>query len=450
MMVPPPADDVLPACKRTVPVANSAALVAALSAAQPGDCLNLADGDYTFPMITAKGTAAAPIVIKATTVLKAVVSTGDLTLRGAAYVVVQGIMWSGSGIITLTDADHCRISRFRIQRMETGPNQQLHDLVAITLAGKSSDCRFDHNDIGPQGQRGNMILATGDENAGTLSQRTRIDHNYFHDVHYTGGNGWETIRSGADTLSFVSSFNIIEHNLFKNDANDPEVISVKSSDNTIRYNTLRSSRGQFVLRSGNRDIVYGNYILADGEPMSLGLRVHGGQHKIFNNYVEGVGGPGILMEGGENNDMNGTLQDHKQVRQGRQFSGCGHLQRHALRDQGERQQRHQHRLPGGKRRHAAHHRGCRHHEHRHPARVPHRARRNAGAMNPFGLWFAGASTLYVADEGDGKVANATTNVNAGLQKWVLRHRRLHDARLDGFLDARGSNYRMAGMPASAI
>jgi hypothetical protein len=310
---PPAAPDDLPPCVRTVPVTDSAGLATALGSARGGDCINLADGNYTFPVITARGTEAAPIVIGAVDVLKATVTSGDLTLDGAAHLVVRGLSWTGSGIITLKDADHVRITRFRIQRMEAGPNQALHDLAAITVAGKSSDCRIDHNDLGPQSQRGNMILATGDENAGTLSLRNRIDHNFFHDVHYTGGNGWETIRSGADVLSFVSSFNVIEHNLFKNDANDPEVISLKSSDNIVRYNTLRASRGQFVLRSGNRDTVHGNYILADGEAQSLGLRVHGGQHKIFNNYIEGVSGPGIYLEGGENNDSNGTLQDHKQV-----------------------------------------------------------------------------------------------------------------------------------------
>jgi hypothetical protein len=38
--------------------------------------------------------------------------------------------------------------------------------------------------------------------------------------------------------------------------------------------------------------------------------------------------------------------------------------------------------------------------------------------HPFGLWFANATTLYVADEGDGVLANAATG-NGGLQKWVL-------------------------------
>jgi hypothetical protein len=43
----------------------------------------------------------------------------------------------------------------------------------------------------------------------------------------------------------------------------------------------------------------------------------------------------------------------------------------------------------------------------------------AGAQNPFGLFFANATTLYVADEGDGTAADAATSPNAGLQKWIL-------------------------------
>jgi uncharacterized protein (TIGR03437 family) len=38
---------------------------------------------------------------------------------------------------------------------------------------------------------------------------------------------------------------------------------------------------------------------------------------------------------------------------------------------------------------------------------------------PFGLWFANATTLYVADEGDGVPADAAGSPTAGLQKWVL-------------------------------
>jgi uncharacterized protein (TIGR03437 family) len=38
---------------------------------------------------------------------------------------------------------------------------------------------------------------------------------------------------------------------------------------------------------------------------------------------------------------------------------------------------------------------------------------------PFGIWFANATTLYVADEGTGKVADAPVSKLAGLQKWSL-------------------------------
>ncbi len=43
------------------------------------------------------------------------------------------------------------------------------------------------------------------------------------------------------------------------------------------------------------------------------------------------------------------------------------------------------------------------------------AKTNPANMFPFGIWFANATTLYVADEGDG----TGTNPNAGLQKWTF-------------------------------
>ena len=45
--------------------------------------------------------------------------------------------------------------------------------------------------------------------------------------------------------------------------------------------------------------------------------------------------------------------------------------------------------------------------------------KNADATNPFGIFFANANTLYVADEGTGVAADAATSIAAGLQKWSL-------------------------------
>ncbi len=45
--------------------------------------------------------------------------------------------------------------------------------------------------------------------------------------------------------------------------------------------------------------------------------------------------------------------------------------------------------------------------------------KSGGVGNPFGLFFANSTTLYVADEGDGTTADAATSKVAGLQKWIL-------------------------------
>ena len=86
---------------------------------------------------------------------------------------------------------------------------------------------------------------------------------------------------------------------------------MKSSDNIVRYNTMRATAGQFTLRHGNRTQVYGNYILGDGRG-NTGFRVYGGGHKIYNNYIN-VSGAGILIDSGSSNDTSGALTDHKQT-----------------------------------------------------------------------------------------------------------------------------------------
>jgi hypothetical protein len=297
-------DPSLPPCVRTVNVANRGSLATALGVARPGDCIDLADGSYAFPTITAKGTASQPIVIRAANVLKAAVPTGNLDIQNSAYVVVVGLTWTSTGTITLNNCDHCRLSRSRIMRQEMGAAEW------TMIGGTSTYCRIDHNDFGPQNQLGNMIQLSGVSSQ--IVQYTEIDHNYFHDVHYNGGNGWESIRAGLSGWTFSSSHTVIEFNLFENDANDPEIISVKSSDNTVRHNTVRTSAGQISQRHGNRNQYYGNYILGGGVAGSAGIRAFGGLHKFFNNYVEGVTSFGILLEGGESTDTTGLLTDHKE------------------------------------------------------------------------------------------------------------------------------------------
>jgi poly(beta-D-mannuronate) lyase len=291
-------------CMRTLAVSDADALEAALDDAEAGDCVELADGSYTFPDIGVQGTETLPIVIRAVNTLGVSVESGDVAMRGAAHVVVEGVHFTSSGRITMADCDHCRVSRFRIERAEDGD-----EVDWVTVSGTSQHCRIDHNDFGPQRAVGNMVMLAGE--GSQVVQHTRIDHNHFHDVAYEGGNGWEIIRAGLSGYTFSSGFSVIEHNLFERAHSDPETISVKSSDNVIRHNTMRDTAGQFTLRHGNRTEVYGNYILGDGREGSAGLRIYGGGHRIYNNYIAGVEGLAILVDGGNSDDDSGELTDHK-------------------------------------------------------------------------------------------------------------------------------------------
>jgi hypothetical protein len=311
---PPPAgtDPPLPPCLKTTPVASGADLSAAITAAQPGDCLVLADGSYTFPTITKVGTEAQPIVIRAANRGKAVVNAGPIHLLKSAHVILEGLDITTPGapstflnggsngmLVAFTDSQHCRLTRSRIH-----PSAGVVDRDWIVISGADAHHnRIDHNDLGPLTVGpANMIVVegTGQEEPltyGKVSQYNRIDHNYLHDIRNTGGNNWEAMRIGRSWQGPTKGFNVIEYNLLKGASGDPETISVKSSDNTIRHNTLRATGGEITLRHGNRTQVYGNYILADGHGGSRGMRVYGADHRIYNNYVAAAS-TGIIIDAG--------------------------------------------------------------------------------------------------------------------------------------------------------
>ena len=189
-MPPPGPDEPLPPCKRTVDVTDSGALATAIGGAQAGDCIVLADGTYTFPNITAKGTAAAPIVIRAANRLKA------------------------DGHDRQRADDRRRLRRGRGHATSAAPasSRCRTPTTAASRASASSARRGRRGGLGaghrhqqvlprrPQRHRpaerqvSNMIQLGG---AGPqIVQYTRIDHNHFHDVTFGGGNGWELIRAG--------------------------------------------------------------------------------------------------------------------------------------------------------------------------------------------------------------------------------------------------------------
>jgi hypothetical protein len=260
-----PLPDPLPACARTVPVADPAALLAAVAAAQAGDCIEVADGTYMGFTITARASAGKPIVIRAANRGKAIIDGGNVTMMGAAYVVVEGFSYLGMASAGAQSSDRCRITRSRFQSGVARAN------------GTSRYTRIDHNEFGPKSSGdGHYIHAT------EMSEFSQMDHNYLHDA-TGGGMSRDAASLGCcgPTFDYHDTGNVFEYNLLVNCSADAEMVSIKSSSNTIRYNTFRKNGGTLTLRAGRKSQIYGNFFFGGG-----GIRAYEDDHKIFNNYVE--------------------------------------------------------------------------------------------------------------------------------------------------------------------
>ncbi|MDD9267146.1 chondroitinase-B domain-containing protein [Paenibacillus sp. GCM10023248] len=166
----------------------------------------------------------------------------------------------------------------------------------IQVEGTSSHNRIAYNDIGPKTGFGAVMTYDGKD---AVSQYDVIEYNHFHDIGPRVSNGLEAIRLGLSGLSLAPGHVTVQYNLFDGLNGEDEIVSVKSSDNTIRYNTVLNSYGGIVARHGHRNSFYGNFIMADGKkPGTSGFRIYGNDHKIYNNYMEGLTDDAIQLDGG--------------------------------------------------------------------------------------------------------------------------------------------------------
>jgi Chondroitinase B/Carbohydrate binding module (family 6) len=260
-----------------VRVTSISALQSAANAATPGTRIELADGSYsvsTAIRLTKSGTASAPITIAAEhTGAAEIKGTAGFTFANVSYVTLEGFKLTHTGGITLPgDSDHLRFTRNLIQV----PGTQIGAWVTVVC----DDCQVDHNTFQNKSTEGVFLQITG-PGSNDMAQRTWIHHNYFLNHTFSGSNGGESIRLGFSYRQLASAHAVVEYNLFEHADGDIEAISVKSSDNVIRYNTIRDSKGWIVLRHGNRNVVEGNVEFGSG------IRLYENDHVIINNVVQG-------------------------------------------------------------------------------------------------------------------------------------------------------------------
>lgn len=321
-------EDTMPAVVYTVSNEDDLRNICYGANLKPGDIVEVLDGSYNAGEITIEtsGTSNQPIIIRAKNIDGAILY-GDtyFDLRRAAFIQIEGfdIRSSIYTVIKLQACNHIRITRNIFHLTETEGESGKWILIGgiwNDASQTSHHNRIDHNIFKDKHQLGNFITIDGQlEPYNQMSQYDRIDHNYFHNIGPRAVNEMEAIRVGVSTLSMSSAFCTIEYNLFEECNGDPEIISLKSCDNVIRHNTFQRSEGTLCLRHGNRNEASGNYFFGDGLSGTGGIRVYGNDHKIFNNYFEGLTGtkwdaPITLTNGDYDGENSGGLSDHWRVK----------------------------------------------------------------------------------------------------------------------------------------
>jgi Chondroitinase B len=284
---------------RTLSVSNSAALASALATAQPGDRILVADGVYgTALQVARSGTATAPITIAARNPGHAQLTSPDAIRFGAvSHVVVQGFTFTGDATLNVPAA----AAALRITRNTFASNRS-GNLVTVS----ADNTEVDHNAFLNKSTAGVYLQVSG-PGAHGMAGNVHIHHNYFFNHHFGGANGGESIRLGLSGRQHGDAHALVEYNLFEKANGDSEAISVKSSNNTVQYNTILNSRGTLSLRHGWGTLVQGNYILGG----TSGIRFFGNNHVIINNVVQGTTGQALEIGGGEIRDDTRSTTAHE-------------------------------------------------------------------------------------------------------------------------------------------
>ncbi len=206
-------------------------------------------------------------------------------------------------------AQHCRMTNCWFE--DCNPADPDRRYMWVRLYGREH--RIDHNLFSGMEHRGVIIQAVIVED----DAQHRIDHNHFLDRAPGDRNSFETIQFGHSYHSEKDGNSIIENNLFEACDGETEIISVKTCGNIIRGNIFYRSRGTLTLRHGDNNLVEGNSFLGENKAGAGGIRIIGRNHRVANNYFEGVSGTTgatiVIYTGIPDSPLNGYFEAHNAV-----------------------------------------------------------------------------------------------------------------------------------------
>ncbi len=273
-----------------VVVESPQALQVAVAKAKPGDIIYLKDKVWSNAAIQldGKGIAGAPITIMPQTP-GGVIFTGQSYIQiSGEYLLIKGFHFKNGytpkrEVISFRInndklASNCRVSSVVIE--DYSQPERFKADAWITFYGKNN--RVDHSTFVNKLNSGPLIIAELDDERSQRNNHS-IDSNYFKGRQRFGSNGGETIRIGVSRYSLTASRTNIVHNYFEHCNGEVEIVSIKSGENKVSFNTFYECEGGLVLRHGSGNVVEGNFFIGNNKPFTGGVRVINPRQRVFNN-----------------------------------------------------------------------------------------------------------------------------------------------------------------------
>lgn len=262
----------------------------------PGDTFVLAAGEWADAALKlhALGTSDQPVTIKAQTPGATVLMGKSRLSISGSHVVVEGLHFknpTGEEAIEFRTksnvlATDCRVNDCAVTNDQAASKDGPTARFASIYGARN---RVDHCLFEGKTTPGTTMVVWLSNDAKEQG-RHRIDHNYFGPRPRLGKNGGETIRLGDSSTSMQRAECLVENNVFERCDGEAECISNKSCGNLYQHNTFLSVSGTLTLRHGNDCTVRENAFLGQKAKGSGGIRVIGENHRVLNNYLEGLRG----------------------------------------------------------------------------------------------------------------------------------------------------------------
>ena len=297
-------------------VGNQEELNQAISVAQPGETIIMANGVWKDTEIVFKGFGQAdmPITLTAEDPGKVLIEGQSYLELSGEYLVVSGLVFQNGYTPTSTVisfrtssdelANNCRVTNCVI-RDYSNPERFESDFWVL-MYGKNN--RFDHNSL--MGKRNlGVTMAIRLNTEESRENNHIVEYNYFGPRQILGSNGGETFRIGTSHYSRTYSNSIVRGNYFDRTNGEHEIISNKSCGNEFRDNVFFECQGTLTMRHGHHTLVENNYFLGNRKPNTGGIRIINEYQTVRKNYLYGLTGYRfrgalVIMNGVPNSPIN--------------------------------------------------------------------------------------------------------------------------------------------------